>query len=293
LDAWELRTNRRAQLAGFSAHYNVSVDSRGAGARARLDAVAKLLTYVLPAPVMLLAANRQSTGVGVRPRGDRVEVTVDFTPSSSLMIAAGTFITGVVREVAEWPSVTLAALAARGIPVIEGFAPCAHTSRRGWLARFDCYPQNPFAASVDVPHWTVHADGVRTKWSLRRLARRVFVAFRHTIASFADPFSFRLIRSVLSGAAPSLLDLPDRPRAYDDVGRLCQWEDLFPPQLVAQSRYERVLMRALAGDELTMDGEVYTPTGIQGWSRIVFRRHADGRTIVVPFDVLIDRLPDL
>src|SRR5687767_8962630 len=74
LDAWEARTGKRAQLAGFSAHYNISADGRGPNARARLNALAKLLTYVLPAPVMLLAANRESTGVGVRPRGDRVEV---------------------------------------------------------------------------------------------------------------------------------------------------------------------------------------------------------------------------
>ena len=37
LDAWEGRTGSRAQLAGFSAHYNVSANGRGPGARARLD----------------------------------------------------------------------------------------------------------------------------------------------------------------------------------------------------------------------------------------------------------------
>jgi hypothetical protein len=289
LDAWQARTGRRAQLAGFSAHYNVSVDQRGASRR-RLDALAKLLTFVLPAPVMLLAANRQSTGVGVRPRGHRIEITVDFTPSSSLMIATGTLIAGVVRAMAGWPELTVASLAARGVPVIEGFAPCPHTSRRGWLARFDCYPHNPFAVSPDEPYWRVHAEGLNSMWSLRRLARRVFTAFRHSIASLADPFSFRLIRSVLSGRAPSLLDLPDRPRAYEDAGRLCQWEDLFPASLVARSRYERVLMRALAGDRLTIDGDEYIPTGIRGWSRIAFRRTGGTGTIVLPFDLLQDHL---
>jgi hypothetical protein len=256
----------------------------------RMEALAKLLTYVLPAPVMLLAANRQSTGVGARPRGDRIEITVDFTPSSSLMIAAGTLIAGVVRELSSWPELTLAALAARGVPAIEGFAPSPHTSRRGWLARFDSYPRNPFAAGVDEPLWRVRAGGLDATWSLRRLARRVFVAFRQSIASLADPFSFRLIRLVLGGRAPSLLELPDRPRAYEDVGRLCHWEDLFPPAVVARSRYERVLMRALAGDRLTIEGDEYTPTGIRGWSRIVFRRTTDGRTLVLPFDVLLDHL---
>lgn len=290
LDAWEARTGKRAQLSGFSAHYNISADGRGPNAAARLNALAKLLTYVLPAPVMLLAANRESTGVGVRPRGDRVEITVDFTPSSSLMIAAGTLITGIVREVSTWPDYTLEALADRDIPVIEGFSPCVHTSRKGWLARFNCYPDNPFAADPNDARWAVRVNGRLAYWSMRRLARRVFREFRKPIAAIADPFSFRLIRSVLSGHAPSLLDLPSRPAAYDDVGRLCEWEDLFPATLVAHSRYERVLMRALAGDRLSIDGDTYVPTGIKGWSRIIFKRDHDGRTIVMPFDYLLNHL---
>ncbi len=290
MDDWERRTHHRAQLAGFSAHYNVSVNASGAGARRRLETLSRLLTYILPAPVMLLAANPRSTGVGVRPRGDRIEITVDFTPSSSLMIAAGTFITGVVRAVAAWPDLSLDGLAERGLPIVGGFAPRPHTSRRGWLARFDCYPRNPFLADPNAAIWRVHARAVDTTWSLRRLARRVFVEFHRSIAAVADPFSFRLMRAVLSGHAPSLLDLSDRPAAYDDAGRLCRWEDLFPPRVVAHSRYERVLMRALGGDRLTIDGEEYTPTGIQGWSRIVFRREPDGSRVVLPFDLLLDHL---
>src|SRR5687768_13413941 len=290
LDAWEVRTGRRAQLAGFSAHYNVSADGRGPGARARLDAMARLLTHILPAPVMLLAANRESTGVGVRPRGDRIEVTVDFTPSSSLMIAAGTLIAGIVRDVSTWPDLSLAALEARRIPVIEGFAPCPHTSRKGWLARFDCYPANPFSTGGNEARWPVRVSGKRTHWSMRRLARRVFTEFRRPISELSDPFSFRLIRSVLSGHAPSLLDLPTRPAAYEDAGRLCQWEDLFPAAVVAHSRYERVLMRALAGDRLAIDGESYVPSGIKGWSRIAFRRETDGSTVILPFDFLLQHL---
>jgi hypothetical protein len=33
----------------------------------------------------------------------------------------------------------------------------------------------------------------------------------------------RLLFAILSGRAPSLLELADRPAAYDDVGRLCRW----------------------------------------------------------------------
>ena len=87
LDRWEQRRGHRVQLAGFSTHYNVSVAARGGR---RLDRLARLLTYVLPVPLMLLAANRRSTGIGVRPRVTRVEVTADFTPDPALQVAAAT-----------------------------------------------------------------------------------------------------------------------------------------------------------------------------------------------------------
>ena len=94
------------RLVGFSTHYNVSFDLL-AGERSAdrtVEKLALLLTYLLPAPVMLLAANRQSTGIGVRPRGNRIEVTADFTPDAALMIATATVIVGIVREVMTWPS---------------------------------------------------------------------------------------------------------------------------------------------------------------------------------------------
>ena len=57
----------------------------------------------------------------------------------------------------------------RGLPVIRGFRPRKHTSRRGWLARFDGFPENPFtAAQLATPplrdalvQVLAHADGVR------------------------------------------------------------------------------------------------------------------------------------
>src|SRR5206468_2150185 len=112
---------------------------------ARLNALAKLLTYVLPPPAMLLAANRESNGIGVRPRGDRIEVTADFTPNPTLMIAAGSLITGIVREMTLWSPLDTALLARKNIPTIHGFTPMRHTSRKGWLARFDRFPVNPMA----------------------------------------------------------------------------------------------------------------------------------------------------
>src|SRR5262245_34790273 len=94
LDEWESSHQRRTRLVGFSTHYNISfeLDRERRGPRRTVHKLALLLAYILPVPVMVLATNRRSTGVGVRPRGDRIEVTVDFTPSAELMIATGTLI---------------------------------------------------------------------------------------------------------------------------------------------------------------------------------------------------------
>ncbi|MSO57317.1 MAG: hypothetical protein EXQ55_10440 [Acidobacteria bacterium] len=284
LDAWEQRTGHRARLAGFSTHYNVSIDppsrsgaSAGQASARRLDAFARLLTYVLPAPVMLLATNRESTGVGVRPRGDRIEMTADFTLDPTLMVAAGSLITGIIREMATWPSFDIDSLRRRGLPRIRGFTPMPHTSRKGWLARFDCYPSNPFTSDADL---------------LRPTADRIFSYFRRPIARVADPFSLRLIGGVLSGRVPSCLDLHERPPEYEDVGRPGRWEPFYSEALVERSRLEQIVMRALSGDKLRIDGIDYTPPGMQGWSRIVFRRDGDGQRRVVPLDDLLEHLPD-
>ena len=290
LATWERRSGRRAALSGFSTHYNISFDRRSGPAR-RLDDLALLLTYILPCPVMVLATNRRSTGVGVRPRGNRIEVTADFTPSAPLMVASAAAITGVVRAVMQWPAFGLAALEEHGVPVIAGYSPMAHTSRRGWLARYDRYPQNPFTTSIDAPVWQVRhmRRGGDARLSLRAIARRVFEQFRWPIARVADPLSFRLIGAVLSRRAPSLLDLPDRPAAYDDVGRLCTWDRAFAPG-VARSRYERVLIRALSGAPLRIGRQTLTPLGTRGWSRVVFRRAHDGARQSMTLDALLPYL---
>src|SRR5690606_34294121 len=132
LDEWDRQHGTDCRLVGFSAHYNVSFDQPTQRTNGRsIDALARMLTYMLPAPVMLLATNRRSTGVGVRPRRDRIEVTLDFTPSPALMIATGTLIVGIVREAMSWKKYDLTELAARDIPVIRDFRPVPHTSRKG------------------------------------------------------------------------------------------------------------------------------------------------------------------
>ena len=291
LDAWERRRRRRVRLAGFSTHYNVSFAPRprrgGRAPRLSVDDFAWLLVHLLPVPVMLLVANPRSTGIGVRPRGNRIEVTADFVPSPALMIAAATLITGVVRAAMRWPSYRLDELAARGLPVVAGLAPIPHTSRGGWLARGECYPDcDPFRTPTDAPVWPT-ADGPR---SLRAIGRDLFLAFRPAIRRVADPFSYRLLQSIFLRHAPVLLDLPARPAAYDDVGRLCRWDDLFPEQALSRSLYERVLIHAIAGDVLRRAGRTWRPVGMHGWSEVVFERVPDRLRRTVPVDDLVRHL---
>jgi hypothetical protein len=290
LDAWDEENGTTSRLAGFSSHYNVSFDlpaEQQADGKS-VESLARLLTYILPAPVMLLATNRRSTGVGVRPRKDRIEITSDFTPSPALMIATGTLIVGVVREVMSWDSFDSDALAAHDIPVIRGFTPVPHTSRKGWLARFSCYPQNPFACDIDEAIWETYDHGTM---SLRDIAGHTVRYFWDSIRRLSDPFTFRLIGSVIAGRSPSLLELDDRPAEYDDVGRLCFWDNLFSARQLARSRYERVLIRAISGRTLRMRGRSLQPVGMRGWSAVVFRGEGGTREVIA-IDDLVQHLDD-
>jgi hypothetical protein len=281
------------ELAGFSTHYNVSFtpSDRQPSRSCSVGKLALLLTHILPTPVMLLAANRRSTGIGVRPRGNRVEVTADFTPDASLMIATATLCVGIIKSVMHWPTYELDELSslARSLPRIRGLKPAPHSSRKGWSMKHTCYPTNPFLADVDDPIWDT-TGGERL--SLREMAGRITKFFWPSIQRFADPFTLRLIGSVMRGRAPSLLELDDRPAEYDSVGRLCQWDDLFPDDVLPRSRYERVLGHAINGERLRMDREVYTPVGMQGWSHVVFRRDKDQSRHVLSLDFLLDHLEE-
>lgn len=289
LDRWERRSGHDAALVGFSTHYNVSFELPPdvQGRDRTVEKLGRLLIHILPVPVMLLATNRRSTGVGVRPRGDRIEITVDFTPSPALMIATGTFIVAVVREVMRWPTFEPEQLARMEIPRIAGFQPIPHTSRKGWLAHATSYPMNPFTEDVDVPFWPL-TDG--TQASLREIAGRITRRFWHPIRRISDPFTFRMIGSVMRGRAPSLLDIEDRPEEYEDVGRLATWDNLFPESVLSRSRYERVLIRAIAGRRLRLNGRWYVPIGMQGWSLVIFREEESQKRRIFSVDELVGLL---
>jgi hypothetical protein len=192
-----------------------------------------------------------------------------------------------VREVMTWPSFELKMLERMRMPVVQGFNPIPHTSRKGWLAHESSFPRSPFTADVDRTGWTTR-DGRAP--SLREIGGLITRHFWHPIQRLSDPFTFRLIGSVMRGRAPSLLDLPDRPPEYEDVGRLCTWEDLFPERELSRSRYEQVLIHAIRGERLRLNGRWHTPVGMQGWSRVAFRRDNDGQRVVLPIDYLLDHL---
>jgi hypothetical protein len=126
--------------------------------------------------------------------------------------------------------------------------------------------------------------------SLREMAGRTTRAFWRSIRALGDPLSLQLIAAVMRGRAPSLLELPDRPAAYDDVGRLCRWDDLFPITLLPRSRFERVLGHAIAGRRVRMDGCWHRPVGVRGWTHVVFRRERDGARRVLSLDEMLAHL---
>jgi hypothetical protein len=286
LDDWERRTGNRVRLQGFSTHYNVSVMDGAATTTPslRLRELAWVLAHVLPAPVMLVGTNKRSTGVGVRPRPRRIEVTADFPPEPVRFAATGSIIGAIVSAVSEWTDVSVESLRRKGIPVIHGFAPIRHTSRRGWLARIECYPRNPFECSPNQRLW----DTTLGTFSLRQIAHRVFTAFRADILRLADPLSLHVAKEIISGAASSWLDEPDRPITYDDVGRGA----LMPAALneLGLARYERVMLNAIEARPLELDDDRWTPIGVRGWSRVVFRRDRDGARTVLPLDTLVQHL---
>jgi len=222
LTKWEKRTGHTVRLKGYSAHYNISfeIPKSEQGPNRNIQKLALLLAYILPIPAMVVAANRRSTGIGVRPRGKRIEVTADFTPDPGLMVAAATLIVGIVREVMSWPTYDLSLLQKLPIPVVAGVVPGKHTTRKGWLTKDFHYPQSPYTSDINAPIWTTQYGEKR---SVRQMARQVAWYFRRSIRAYSDPFSFRLLFAILDGRAPSMLELIDRPTAYEDVGHLCKW----------------------------------------------------------------------
>ena len=52
-----------------------------------------------------------------------------------------------------------------------------------------------------------------------------------------------------------------------------------------------MVVQALSGQKLHVDGFDYTPAGMQGWSRVVFNRDGDGERLTLPLEDLLPYLP--
>lgn len=230
LDRWEQRNAKDVRLEAFSCHFNISYEiEREARNRNRtIQKLAMLLAHLLPMPVLVAGANKRSSGMGVRPRRDRIEITLDFTPDPALMAATTALIVGIVRDVIAWPSYRLEELQRREIPVPADLTPGRHATRNGWVARAFHFPMDPFATPLDERAWRT-IDGRVS--SMREIALEIAHCFRDSIRRNSDSFSERVLFAVLTGAMPSLLDLPDRPPSYDDVGRTIRWGSTIPELL--------------------------------------------------------------
>lgn len=227
LDKWETRTGQRVRLQAYSCHVNISfeLDREERSRNRTVQKLAMLLIHLLPVPVIVASANRRSTGIGVRPRRERIELTMDFTPDPGLMAASVALIVGIVREVISWPSYRVDVLVEHGIPALIGLKPGKHPTRNGWILRDFHFPRNPFTADIDDASLPATSG---TMMSLREIAYETVMIFRDAIRRVSDPFSYRLLLSVMRGETPSLLDLDDRPAAYDDVGRSTRWGSVLP-----------------------------------------------------------------
>jgi len=313
LDAWESRNGHRVRLQAFSCHCNISFEltREERGRNRTIQKLALLLAHLLPVPVIVTGLNRGSSGIGVRPRRDRIEITLDFTPDPGLMAATMALITGITRAVIAWPSYRVDML--DDLPLIAGVEPARHPARNGWVTRDYHFPRNPFTTPIDDEVWPV-TDG-RTM-SLRAIALQIAEHFHDSIRTHADAFSERLLFALLRGETPSLLDLSDRPPAYDDVGRSVRWgsvlpelenfqagrrsadvDELAPPwrgeaidrrghkrrspdrrtrlytpsSRLSRSAYEKMFINVANRRPLRLSGETLTPIAVKGWYHALFR----------------------
>jgi len=283
LDHWQKRHRCNCRLQGFSAHYNLSFPSTRRSKLRNSTKLAYLLAHVLPVPVMLLATNRQSSAVGVRPRGNRIEVTVDFTPDPALMLGTCAFIAGVVQTVVRWEDFGLRQLARHGVPRIMPFRLRKHSSRRGWRITADSLGRNPFASDINAPLWKVR-DG--RMLSLRDVAGEILTLFRRRIQQFSDFRTLEHISAVFDGNARSLLDFETRPNGYDDVGRTIDWGRRRMRRL-SRSKYEKIIHRVISHEPVRIGQKRYRVDRMNGWYQVDCRELGTKRRRTFTLDELV------
>src|SRR5438876_3017941 len=283
LDHWSKLHGRECRLQGFSTHYNFSFpDARKSKSR-NATKLAFLLAHILPIPVVLLAANRQSSAVGVRSRKTRLEVTVDFTPDPALMQATCAFVAGAVETVLRWEDFSLRQLTRNGIPCITPFGLQKHSSRHGWRVTGDSLGQNPFVADINAPVWKLRDGRVL---SLRAIGAESLTPFRRQIQRISDLTTLRHIAAVFDGGARSLLDFSKRPEAYDDVGRVIDWGRRRMRRW-SRSRYEKVIHRVIAREPMRIGQKRYRVERMNGWYQVDFREVGTRRHRTFNLDELV------
>jgi hypothetical protein len=272
LQHWARRQNCRARLQGFSTHYNFSFQTEHASPKRDAKRLGYLLAHILPAPVMLLAANRKSTAVGVRPRGKRIEVTADFTPDAALMLATCALVAGAAGVISAWPDYDVAQLKAHNIPRFATFRLRKHSSRQGWRVTKQSLAHDPFTSDVNAAIWKLR-DGRRL--SLRAIADETLQPFRANIRRVGDLATLQHIKAVFDGNARSLLDFPERPEAYDDAGHEWNWNRRRMRHW-PRSAYEKVIHRVIARQPILIRGKRYVAERMQGWYEVMFRESKSG-----------------
>ena len=283
LDHWQKRHRCNCRLQGFSAHYNLSFPRTRRSKLRNSTKLAYLLAHVLPVPVTLLATNRQSSAVGVRPRGNRIEVTVDFTPDPALMLGTCAFIAGVVQTVVRWEDFGLRQLARHGVPRIMPFRLRKHSSRRGWRITADSLGRNPFASDINAPLWKVR-DGRMV--SLRDVAGEILTLFHRRIQQFSDFRTLEHISAVFDGNARSLLDFETRPNGYDDVGRTIDWGRRRMRRL-SRSKYEKIIHRVISHEPVRIGQKRYRVDRMNGWYQVDCRELGTKRRRTFTLDELV------
>jgi hypothetical protein len=267
LDHWAKRHSCHCTLQGFSTHYNFSFPIAWKSEVRNATKLAYQLAHILPVPVILLATNRQSSAVGVRPRRNRIEVTVDFTPDPALMLATTAYIAGAMGTVLRWEDFRLRQLARHGLPRIARFHLRKHSSRRGWRVTADSLGRNPFTSDINESLWKLR-DG-RTL-SLRAIAAETLRPFRQRIRQISDSSTLDHISTVVSGDARSLLDFEKRPDAYDDVGHGIDWGRRRMRRW-PRSKYEKVIHRVIARESMRIGQKRYQVDRMNGWYEVEFR----------------------
>src|SRR5438132_3529797 len=287
LDHWAKRHKCRCLLQGFSTHYNFSFPTARKSKLRNATKLGYLLAHVLPVPVILLATNRQSSAVGVRPRGNRIEVTVDFTPDPALMLATCAFIAGAMETVLRWEDFGLRRFERHALLRIARFHLQKHSSRRGWRVTPDSLGRNPFTSDINESLWKLR-DGRRL--SLRAIAAETLRPFRQRIRQIGDSSTLEHIAAVFAGDARSLLDFEKRPDAYDDVGHSIDWGRRRMRRW-PQSIYEKVIHRVITHEPMRIGLKRYVVDRMNGWYQVEFREVGTKRRRTFNLDELA-RLAD-